>query len=261
MPEGDQQVRNFQELLNAIKEFTESAETNGEPAGLESYLETVALLTDQDTEGEEDRNKVTMMTVHSAKGLEFRHIYISGMEENLFPSVMSSGSDKEIEEERRLFYVAVTRAKEQVTLSYARNRYKWGNLESCLPSRFIAEIDDSFVEYPQNGGLPFNKQAKKGGSPKRGDGFDFLREESPRTAPGKARNLSRVGGAKTGETDFSYTADIEKISAGVNVIHERFGKGKVIAVDGRAPNTTATVEFADHGVKKLLLRFAKLKII
>ncbi len=154
-PEEVSRYENLEELLNAIKVFTEAAETNGEPSALEAYMANVALLTDQDTEKEEDRNKVTLMTMHSAKGLEFKHVYIVGMEDTLFPSPMSSGSARELEEERRLFYVAITRAEKQATLSYALNRYKWGNLERCSPSRFISEIDQQYLHYPQTGGKPF----------------------------------------------------------------------------------------------------------
>ena len=156
---------NLEELLNAIKVFTESAETNGEPSTLEAYMANVALLTDQDTENDEDRNKITLMTMHSAKGLEFKHVYIVGMEDTLFPSPMSSGSARELEEERRLFYVAVTRAEKQATLSYALNRYKWGNLERCSPSRFLKEIDQQYLQYPQTGGKPLNNQVHKNVKP------------------------------------------------------------------------------------------------
>jgi len=148
---------NLEELLNAIKEFTEAAETNGEPSTLESYMANVALLTDQDAENEEDRNKVTLMTMHSAKGLEFKHVYIVGMEDTLFPSPMSSGSARELEEERRLFYVAVTRAEKQATFSYALNRYKWGNLEKCNPSRFLKEIDQKYLQYQHTKGKTASK--------------------------------------------------------------------------------------------------------
>ena len=151
-PEEVSRYENLEELLNAIKVFTEAAETNGEPSALEAYMANVALLTDQDTEKEEDRNKVTLMTMHSAKGLEFKHVYIAGMEDTLFPSPMSSGSARELEEERRLIYVALHRAEKQATLSYALNRYKWGNLERCSPSRFLREIDQKYLHYPQTGG-------------------------------------------------------------------------------------------------------------
>lgn len=138
-------LENLEQLLNAIQEFSEAAETNGEPSGLADYLAVVALLTDQDTGDDEAKDRVTMMTAHSAKGLEFKYVYVTGLEENLFPSLMSSGTAKELEEERRLFYVAVTRAMKRATLSYALNRYKWGNLESCNPSRFIKEIDSQYI--------------------------------------------------------------------------------------------------------------------
>ncbi|MFO7575633.1 MAG: 3'-5' exonuclease [Bacteroidales bacterium] len=138
-------LENLEQLLNAIQEFSEAAETNGEPSSLADYLAVVALLTDQDTGDPDSIDRVTLMTAHSAKGLEFRYVYVTGLEENLFPSLMSSGTAKELEEERRLFYVAVTRAMKRATLSYALNRYKWGNLESCNPSRFIREIDSQFV--------------------------------------------------------------------------------------------------------------------
>ncbi|TFH33110.1 MAG: ATP-dependent DNA helicase, partial [Bacteroidia bacterium] len=188
-------------------------------------------------------------------------VYVTGLEENLFPSVMSIGTDKEVEEERRLFYVAITRAKERVTLSNARNRYKWGNLESSKPSRFIGEIDEDYIEYPQNGGLPFGKDNTAPGlRPGRNDDFDFLREGNRGLKTSNNARLSKVRSTTTGSNDFSHTPELDSIIAGTVVVHERFGKGKVIAIDGRAPNTTATVEFENHGVKKLLLRFAKLKL-
>jgi DNA helicase-2/ATP-dependent DNA helicase PcrA len=145
-PEEVSRFENFEELMNAIKEFTEAAETNGEPSSLQAYLQNVALLTTQDNDNEDDREKVTLMTMHSAKGLEFSYVYITGMEDTLFPSPMSSGSPKELEEERRLFYVALTRAEKMATLTYALNRYKWGNLEHSRPSRFLKEIDQRYVE-------------------------------------------------------------------------------------------------------------------
>jgi DNA helicase-2/ATP-dependent DNA helicase PcrA len=262
-PEDISRYENFQELLNAIKSFTESAETNGEPSNLESYLETVSLLTDRDMEEEEERNRVTLMTIHSAKGLEFRYIYIVGMEENLFPSIMSIGTDREIEEERRLFYVAVTRAKERVTLSYAGNRYKWGNLESCRPSRFIAEIDDKFLEYQKSSASPYKgREAPRktyGGATKRGS--DLLSDRKSAPIQEKQTGLSRVSRVASQGADFSYTNDLELIIEGSKVEHERFGEGKVLGIDGAPPNTTATVDFKEFGVKKLLLRFAKLKLI
>lgn len=158
VPEEIDRLENVQELLNGIKEFTESAVTNGEPSDIATWLQSVSLLTDQDLEKPEDRDKVTLMTIHSAKGLEFKYVYIVGLEENLFPSAMNLFNPRELEEERRLFYVAITRACRRVTLSYALNRYKWGTLESSSPSRFIGEIESEFLYYPQTGGRPFGQR-------------------------------------------------------------------------------------------------------
>jgi DNA helicase-2/ATP-dependent DNA helicase PcrA len=250
-PEEVSRYENLEELLNAIKVFTEAAETNGEPATLEAYMANVALLTDQDTENEEDRNKVTLMTMHSAKGLEFKHVYIVGMEDTLFPSPMSSGSAKELEEERRLFYVAITRAEKQATLSYALNRYKWGNLERCSPSRFLREIDQKFLHYPQTGGKPFQNNNHSPVKPPslREESHSYLKEDRFR----KIRKSDITSGVPFTGSDSSM------FSEGDTVEHERFGKGIIITIEGKPPNTTATVDFENGGSKKLLLRFAKLR--
>jgi DNA helicase-2/ATP-dependent DNA helicase PcrA len=251
-PEEVSRYENLEELLNAIKVFTESAETNGEPSILEAYMANVALLTDQDTESEEDRNTVTLMTMHSAKGLEFKHVYIVGMEDTLFPSPMSSGSARELEEERRLFYVAVTRAEKQATLSYALNRYKWGNLERCSPSRFIKEIDQKFLYFPQTGGKPFPN-----------GGQQTVKQPSPiREEPGtytKNDKFKKIEKAVYSPSVPFLASDSSLFSEGDTVEHERFGKGIIRSIEGQPPNTTATVEFEKEGSKKLLLRFAKLK--
>jgi DNA helicase II / ATP-dependent DNA helicase PcrA len=250
-PEEVSRYENLEELLNGIKEFTEAAETNGETSTLEAYMANVALLTDQDTENEDDRNKVTLMTMHSAKGLEFKHVYIVGMEDTLFPSPMSSGSARELEEERRLFYVAVTRAEKQATLSYALNRYKWGNLERCSPSRFLREIDQKFLHYPQTGGKPFqsNKQP-------------LTRPSSVREVSDFSKNKKLTKMVRDTATAFPLTeVDSSRFSEGDIVEHERFGKGTIKSIEGQPPNNTATVEFETHGSKKLLLRFARLRKI
>jgi DNA helicase-2/ATP-dependent DNA helicase PcrA len=251
LQEDISRFENLEELLNAIKIFTESAETNGEPFILEAYMANVALLTDQDSETEEDRNTVTLMTMHSAKGLEFKHVYIVGMEDTLFPSPMSSGSARELEEERRLFYVALTRAEKQATLSYALNRYKWGNLERCSPSRFLKEVDQQFLSYPLTAGKPVKNDLLSGN-----------RQETVKEAPKnyiKTDKLKRI--PSSGQTPVSsfMASDSSLLSVGDSVEHERFGKGEIKSIEGDPPNTTATVEFAKEGSKKLLLRFAKLK--
>jgi DNA helicase II / ATP-dependent DNA helicase PcrA len=253
-PEEVSRYENFEELMNAIKEFTEAAETNGEPATLEAYMANVALLTDQDTDDKEDRDKVVLMTMHSAKGLEFKHVYITGMEDTIFPSPMSSGNPKELEEERRLFYVALTRAEKLATLTYALNRYKWGNLERSNPSRFLKEVDQIYLEYPQTGGRVFH------GKGQNSSGTRFFMEGpekySQETTTPKMRKIVH----NTAES-FSLQAisDPSDFSEGDLVQHERFGEGIIISIEGQPPNRTALVEFKKDGRKKLLLRFAKLR--
>ena len=250
-PEEVSRYENLEELLNGIKIFTEAAETNGEPAILEAYMANVALLTDQDNDKEEDRDKVTLMTMHSAKGLEFKHVYIAGMEDTLFPSPMSSGNPREIEEERRLFYVAVTRAEKMATLSYALNRYKWGNLERSGPSRFLKEMDQKFLDYPQTGGKPFPQGNRIERKPQ-----SFREEPERYTAPGRLKKLVNPRNAPVAILNGS---DAVEYSEGDAVQHERFGNGIITSIEGQPPNTTATVEFEKDGRKKLLLRFAKLR--
>ena len=253
-PEEVSRYENLEELLNAIKVFTESAETNGEPSSLEAYMATVALLTDQDDENEENSDRVTLMTMHSAKGLEFKHVYVVGMEDTLFPSPLSANNPRELEEERRLFYVAVTRAEKQVTLSYALNRYKWGNLERCSPSRFLSEIDQKFLHYPQTGGKPFRTGPAGSRTP------TSIHEES--TVFTRSQRLKPVQNSVKVSADPSFVPDDPSVfSIGDEVMHERFGKGMISTIEGNAPNTTATVDFEKEGKKKLLLRFAKLKRI
>ncbi|HOO98935.1 MAG TPA: 3'-5' exonuclease [Bacteroidales bacterium] len=251
LPEEISRYENMQELLNAIKIFTEAAETNGEPSTLEAYLANVALLTDQDNEKEEDRDKVTLMTMHAAKGLEFSHVYLVGMEDTLFPSPISAGSARELEEERRLFYVAITRAKKQATLSYALNRYKWGNLERCNPSRFIRELDMQYVNFPQTAGRSFRSSGVEDRKP------SPIREE--KIFYPSSPKLRKFHKTVTGNNIPSITEDISELAVGDMVEHDRFGHGSIISMEGIPPNQTATVEFEHEGRKKLLLRFAKLR--
>jgi DNA helicase II / ATP-dependent DNA helicase PcrA len=253
-PEDVSRFENLEELLNAIKGFTEAADTNGEPSTIEAYLANVALLTDQDTEKAEDRNKVTLMTIHSSKGLEFKHVYIVGMEDTLFPSPMSSNSPRELEEERRLFYVALTRAEKQATLSYALNRYKWGNLERCSPSRFLREVDPKFLHYPQTGGKPFSKNSQS-----QPQVNQRLTNEAPPKYAGNEGRLRKIPKSDSAAGIPLNQGNSELYSEGDIVEHERFGKGIIASIEGNAPNTTATVEFEKEGSKKLLLRFARLK--
>lgn len=254
-PEGVSRYENIQELLNGMKEFTDKAETPEESL-LPKFMEDIALLTDADNDDEDDRNKVSLMTIHSAKGLEFPYVFIVGLEENLFPSQLSVNSREELEEERRLFYVALTRAMEQVSLSYAQTRYRWGNLIQSEPSRFIAELDPEFldVKYSHNTG-------HSGMGAQMGGGFD----DSPRTRaanysiPGHSP-LKKLNTAKTATPSFSGDP-VSSFQPGMEVMHARFGKGKIIAIDGNDMNKMATIQFEGEGEKKLLLKFAKLKIV
>jgi DNA helicase-2/ATP-dependent DNA helicase PcrA len=251
-PEGISRYENAEALLNGIREFTESIE-EGASKGLPDYLQTVTLLTDADTEKAEDHNKVTLMTIHSAKGLEFKHVCIVGVEEELFPSHMSVNNPKELEEERRLFYVAVTRAEESVSLSFANSRYKWGILGYCNPSRFISEISEEYLEFP----MAF--APNKSNSSNR----NVFEEEVPVRAASnpnnqgymKERRLLRI--SKQADNNPLESSDPSQIHVGTKVEHQRFGIGMVTELEG----DKATVDFSLHGKKQLLLKFAKLKIV
>ncbi len=271
-PEAIARHENVQELLNGIKEFTGDAEDNDEGKLLDNYLESVALLTNEDNEKEEDKNKVTLMTIHSSRGLEFRNVYIVGVEERLFPSEMSSYSPKEIEEERRLFYVAVTRAEKELVISYSRQRYRWGKLNDCTPSRFIKDIDKKYVDfhsgYNDDSGdnnsftverkkystfSSENKFAKKSFVPK-------SNKNEITTASVKNTNYNRKLKKIDNNTEGT-VADNGKINKGTKVKHSRFGIGEVISIEGIPPNTKAVIEFKSAGKKNLLLKFAKLEVI
>ena len=264
-PEIMSRYDNVQELLNGIREFTSAntSEENKTP-GLAEYLQNVSLLTDQDTETKKDKEKVTLMTVHSAKGLEFEYIYVAGLEENLFPSYMSVDDSKDLEEERRLFYVAVTRAQKQVYLCFAASRYRYGKLENPRPSRFIREIDDEYLDWinisirnkPVSNGFTRHKSTYS----QKGYQKSYLRNTSSNKS---GLNWSPAGKVKLSKSNFYNlkTDDPINIQPGMAVEHNNFGIGKVLSLEGAYPDTKATVSFQNHGEKKLLLKFAKLKIV
>lgn len=253
-PEEVERYQNVEELLSGIKEFTISRE-EGESKALSEFMLDVALLTDADEDKNNDRNHVTLMTIHSSKGLEFQHVYLVGLEENLFPSQMALNSRTELEEERRLFYVAVTRAKETCTLSYAKSRFQWGNLITSEPSRFIEEIAPEYLHFetPERGrGVSlsggrqsaFENPAGMGGLGGLNKGF-------------ASKSLKPVSKASPSEPKNGSELDLK---VGFNVEHERFGKGKVIKLDGSGADKKATIFFPKHGSKTVLLRFANLTI-
>ena len=251
-PEGVSRFENIQELLNGIKDFSETAEQGVNK--LPDFMEDVALLTDQDKETEDDFNKVTLMTVHAAKGLEFPYVFVVGLEENLFPSMMSGESQENLEEERRLFYVAITRAKKRLFLSFASTRFKWGQLTDCQPSRFISELDDKFLEKHE-----LTPKKKEYASHKIYAKTKYKKKPySPATkkfiTPKNLTNINRAKNISINESDLS------KIKTGMQVKHGRFGEGKVIAISGDGSNKKATVFFTGIGQKELLLKFAKLEL-
>lgn len=258
--ENQTRIENLEELFNAIREFSDERQESGENNSLVDFLEEVSLLTDQDNDKPDDLNKVTLMTIHAAKGLEFKNVYIVGVEEGLFPSSMASATESGIEEERRLFYVALTRAEERVTLTLARNRYKYGELTFARPSRFLGEINQEYLNIP-NESRSFAPKRTNSGSAIKKKRFN-LKENT--TEEKKKFNFSGKTLQKSDSSSrFNSLAPGEQsqIQPGVIIEHERFGQGKVLHLEGVAPNIKATVFFKNAGQKQLLLKFAKLKII
>ena len=266
-PEAVSKVENVQELLNGIKDFITDRIEQGEDASLTAFLEDVALATDFDSDKKDDKPRVSLMTIHLAKGLEFPYVYIVGLEENLFPSAMSMNTRAELEEERRLFYVALTRAEKQAYLTYAQTRYRWGKLTDGEPSRFLEEIDDQFLDYLTAKTVEpsvnrFVDQSIFGDAPKKirfqkpiqRQRREKQQENAPTFTPPK--NLKKV--SQTNEKTNLFDGDI---TIGTIVEHNRFGKGEVLALEETGPNKKAEIQFGTAGKKKLLLRFAQLKII
>ena len=263
--ESIMRIQNIEELLNAIMEFSDKQvdEVTGEQisVSLPKFMEDVALLTDQDKKDDKDSDVVTLMTIHSAKGLEFPYVYIVGLEENLFPGIQTLSTREDLEEERRLFYVALTRAEKKLILSYAESRYRWGNMTLSEPSRFIEEIDQSLIEKTRKASFrgatikeernynPFNK-SKSSWTSTINDSHSGTKATSPaQQRQPVAHNVNMS------------TADASEIMAGQRVFHQKFGAGTVITVEGAGPNKKASVDFDESGNKMLMLKFAKLSII
>ena len=272
--EGQAKYENTEELFNSIKAFTEEREAESELVGdeyiaptLESYLENISLMSAVDESSkDEDSNKISLMTIHSAKGLEFSYVYIIGMEENLFPSVNSSSRDSEIEEERRLMYVAITRAKKSVTLSYAQTRFRWGSHVSYPPSRFLREIDPKYLNWP-------DFEREEGSVGKNLVSISKYQQSFSRTNQNTGsynRSNAGYGNAVNGGSrnavnkapDPTFVADpVSKLKEGQRVEHDRFGFGQLIKVEGDPLNLKAIVDFEQGGRKILLLKFAKLRVV
>ncbi|MHB1146685.1 MAG: ATP-dependent helicase [Lutibacter sp.] len=269
-PEGVSRVENIQELLNGLKDFIEEQREKEADDSLAFFLEDVALATDLDTKNKDDSPRVSLMTIHLAKGLEFPFVYIVGLEENLFPSAMSMNTRSELEEERRLFYVALTRAEKQAYLSYAQTRYRWGKLVDCEPSRFLEEIDEVFLEH-----LTPKMPPPKQNSFIDEDIFSDIPQDSIRfkkpiqRLPVKKAMQPPIVAFKSPnnfkKVDTSIVSSVnlfdDNIIVGNVVEHVKFGKGEVLSLDGSGANQKAEIKFDSVGVKKLLLQFAKLVII
>ena len=263
-PEGVTRMENIEELLNGIKDFVDGQkEIADATASLAEFLEDVALATDLDAD-KGDSDHVALMTIHLAKGLEFPYVYIVGLEEDLFPSAMSMTTRSELEEERRLFYVALTRTEKQAYLTYTLSRYRWGKLIDAEPSRFIEEIDDQYLDIltPVEerrfnpmlsadifGDVPPNKVRFKKPVPQKKKKPEGIRISTP-------KNLKplKTSGSNTNLFD-------SKLTVGNVVNHQRFGKGKVLKIEGKGADLKAEIDFENGGIKKLLLRFAKLEVI
>ncbi|MEE1233100.1 MAG: 3'-5' exonuclease, partial [Phocaeicola sp.] len=261
-PENLSRQENIEELINGMHDFCMMRREEGnERILLGDFLSEVSLMSDQDTDQEADAAKITLMTIHSAKGLEFKNVFVVGMEENLFPSQLSGNSYKELEEERRLFYVAITRAEEHCFLTYAKTRFKYGKTEFCNPSRFLKDIDARYLDLPQEERMV--KRIEEGASrfrqEQREEGAYVERPVFIKTPP---RNLKPVRTAGTVPAAGSKAPAAEGgLQVGDKIAHERFGQGEVLKIEETGENCKATVRFQHAGEKQLLLKFARFKKI
>ncbi|NBW32949.1 MAG: ATP-dependent DNA helicase, partial [Cytophagia bacterium] len=276
--EGLARFQNVEELLNAIEEFCESDEViPGDDRSLGAFLQHISLLTSMDQDNDpEDRDYVSLMTVHQAKGLEFEEVFVVGMEEDLFPSAMARDSRADLEEERRLFYVALTRARKRLVLSYALTRFRHGSLCYGEPSRFLFEIDKAFLAQPAllrsgssasmpSTSLPWSG-ARSNARPSSGAPRPVSGPTRPASAPsrpltGPARPVpsrpAQVPASGTGP-DPGVGDDPSTLLEGDWVNHFRFGQGRIDKIEGRFPDTKATITFEQYGTKQILLKFARL---
>ena len=248
-PESVSRIENIEELLNAVKDFIEGQEDviNSE-GSLNEFLEDVALISELDKDINETQKKVSLMTIHLAKGLEFSHVYIVGLEEDLFPSALSSSTRSDLEEERRLFYVALTRAEKKITLTHAKTRYRWGKLNDCEPSRFIKEIENKYTNHN------FSKTKSLFQTSSASNSLRFKKPE-------KKSNLKPLGKTRNVNQKSIGNSDYTDLKIGDFIIHNRFGKGVVMETEGLGYDKKAEVKFDTSGVKKILLKFAKYEIV
>ncbi|MHC5353243.1 ATP-dependent helicase [Myroides sp. LJL115] len=271
-PEGIAKMENIEELLNGIRDFIEGQkQIDGARGSLSEFMEDVALATDLDKDNGDD-DRVALMTIHLAKGLEFPTVFCVGMEEDLFPSAMSKSTRSDLEEERRLFYVALTRAEHQAYLTYAQSRYRWGKLVDSEPSCFIEDIDDQYLEYltpvetnyrykPRMNADVFgdvDKSKLRLKKPENGTPPAYITNNQEPTLD---RNIRKLKPMSTTSSDSAVSMDNQALASGQTVMHERFGKGLILNLEGVGADKKAEIKFDVGGIKKLLLRFAKLKVL
>ena len=261
-PESLSRQENIEELVNGLQDFCAlRMEEGSTDISLSDYLSDIALLTDQDSDKDDEGAKVVLMTVHSAKGLEFRNVFVVGMEENLFPGSMAGDSPRAMEEERRLFYVAITRAEEHCYLSYARTRFRYGKMEFGTPSRFLRDIDTCFLDLPHEAGIG-HKVDEGAARFRKEEVRQQIRPRAQVIAPTLPRNLKKVANSSTeNQSAQSMQTSLGELRVGQNIQHERFGMGEVTKLEGSGDNAKATIRFRHAGEKQLLLRFARFTVI
>ncbi len=261
-PESLSRQENIEELVNGLQDFCAlRMEEGSTDISLSDYLSDIALLTDQDSDKDNEGAKVVLMTVHSAKGLEFRNVFVVGMEENLFPGSMAGDSPRAMEEERRLFYVAITRAEEHCYLSYARTRFRYGKMEFGTPSRFLRDIDTCFLDLPHEAGIG-HKVDEGAARFRKEEVRQQIRPRAQVIAPTLPRNLKKVASSSAeNQSAQSMQTSLGELRVGQNIQHERFGMGEVTKLEGSGDNAKATIRFRHAGEKQLLLRFARFTVI
>lgn len=277
-PENISRQENIQELINGVQEFVTQREEEGSDATtLADFLAEISLITDQDNGDESDNDKVTLMTIHSAKGLEFRNVIITGLEEDLFPSILSIDNPQQIEEERRLLYVAITRAQQNCILTYAKSRFRNGKTATCRPSRFIKDLDSRYVDMPDNIDSPFASASQQTMSwnttfVSRKSATEFRSEKHSYTVfkdPAETPHLKPVAGSKrllnsddtTAQQRDSIVSQAGTLRPNMRIRHDRFGLGTVESIEGSGDNCKISVLFDNVGRKQLLLKFAKFTIL
>ena len=276
-PENLSRQENVEELINGMQDFCDMRmEEGNENISLSDYLSEVSLMSDLDSDKGGDEHKITLMTIHSAKGLEFNTVFVVGLEEGLFPSDMVSGNPREMEEERRLFYVAITRAKTHCYLSYAQCRFRFGQMEFSSPSRFLKDIDPKYLDRQQtmfsahrsmddDVQLPWARKSSSFGSTSRPEAQrpfrPFVPSATPSARPMSAPRPSAPISQASRTPQSAPSPSAARLSEGSLIIHNRFGRGQVLRVEGTGDNTKATVQFENVGTKQLLLKFAKFEVI